>query len=62
MLTDEEADVEQQPITATTFDPAQLFPDSDDLLPEKPDYRVKAPNQINANAIKKIYESLEAVA
>lgn len=59
VLADEGADPEQQLITATTLDPTQLFPGNDDLLLERPDYRVKAPDEITADAIKKIYESLE---
>ncbi|MEQ6916018.1 McrB family protein [Halomonas aquatica] len=62
VLADEGADAEQQLITATTLDPAQLFPGSDDLLAERPDYRVKAPDEISADAIRKIYESLEGEA
>lgn len=59
VLADEGADVEQQLITAETLDPSHLFPGSDDLLTERLDYRVKAPGEIGADAIKKIYESLE---
>nr|WP_298522430.1 AAA family ATPase [uncultured Halomonas sp.] len=62
VLADEGADVEQQLITVDTLDPASLFPGSDDLLLERPDYRVKAPEEISADAIKKIYESLESEA
>ncbi|MYL23980.1 AAA domain-containing protein [Halomonas alkaliantarctica] len=62
VMADEGADVEQQLITMTVLDPAQLFPDSDDLLPERLDYRVKAPSEISADAIRKIYESLEGAA
>jgi hypothetical protein len=59
VLADEGASPDQQLITATTLDPIQLFPDSDITLAEKPDYRVKAPDQISADAIRKIYESLD---
>lgn len=62
VLADEDADVEQQIITATTLDPARLFAGNMDSLPERPDYRVKAPEEISADAIKKIYESLESEA
>jgi len=62
VLADEGADGEQQLITAETLDPSRLFPGSDDLLPERPDYRVKAPAEISADAIRKIYESLEGEA
>ena len=62
VLADEDADVEQQLITVDTLDPARLFPGSDDLLLERPDYLVKAPDEISADAIKKIYESLEGEA
>lgn len=62
VLADEGANSEQQLITATILDPTQLFPGSDDLMLERPDYQVKAPNEITADAIKKIYESLEGEA
>jgi len=62
VLADEDADGEQQLITVITLSPTRLFPGSDDLLQERPDYRVKAPKEISADAIKKIYESLEAEA
>lgn len=62
VLADEGADGEQQLITVDTLDPARLFSGSDDLLPERPDYRVKAPDEISADAIRKIYESLEGEA
>ncbi|MGM0983290.1 MAG: McrB family protein [Pseudomonadota bacterium] len=62
VLADEGADIEQQLITVDTLDPARLFPGSDDLMLERPDYRVKAPDEISADAIRKIYESLEGEA
>ena len=62
VLADEGADGEQQLITVETLDPTRLFPGSDDLLPERPDYRVKSPDEISADAIRKIYASLEGEA
>ncbi|MGM0984879.1 MAG: McrB family protein [Pseudomonadota bacterium] len=62
VLADEGADIEQQLITVDILDPARLFPVSDDQMLERPDYRVKAPDEISADAIRKIYESLESEA
>lgn len=64
VLADDSVDstAELQLITTTPLNPAKLFPGSDELLPERPDYRVKAPEEISADAIKKIYESLESEA
>jgi len=62
VLADEGAPVEQQIITVSVLDPMKLFPDSEMELPERPDYRVKAPAAISADAIRKIYESLDAEA
>jgi len=61
VLADENAPVELQIITQTTLDPSLLFAGLDIELPEKPDYRVKAPAEISADAIRKIYESLDAL-
>ncbi|MBK1735857.1 hypothetical protein CKO15_11325 [Halorhodospira abdelmalekii] len=58
VLADEGAAFEQQLITVTTLDPAQLFVDEDSELPEKLDYQVKPPDEMTADAFKKIYESL----
>ena len=60
VLADELADVELQLITTETLDPVNLFAGSDEPLAERPDYRVKPPAEINADAIRKIYESLES--
>lgn len=62
VLADEGADVEQQLITVEILDPTRLFPGNGDSLLERPDYRVKLPGEISADAIRKIYESLEAEA
>ncbi|WP_445003006.1 McrB family protein [Halomonas mongoliensis] len=62
VLADEGADVEQQLITVEILDPTRLFPGNGDSLLERPNYRVKLPGEISADAIRKIYESLEAEA
>lgn len=61
VLADENAPVELQIITQSTLDPSLLFAGLDIELPEKLDYRVKAPAEISADAIRKIYESLDAL-
>ncbi|GAB0151612.1 AAA family ATPase [Marinobacterium sp. BA1] len=60
VLADEDAPAEHQIITQSTLDPSLLFAGLDIDLPEKSDYRVKAPAEISADAIRKIYESLDA--
>lgn len=59
VLADENVPVELQIITEFTLDPGRLFPVSDVELPEKADYRIKAPKDISADALRKIYESLD---
>ncbi len=56
VLRDDGAAAEHQVITVSTLDPARLFPDSDANLPEKTDYQVKAPEEITADALRKVYE------
>lgn len=56
VLRDNGATAEHQIITASTLDPGRLFPDSDANLPDKIDYRVRPPDEITADALRKIYE------
>lgn len=60
VLADEDAPVDQQIITRTLLEPNQLFAGLDMDLPEKLDYQVKPPSDISPDALRKIYESLDA--
>ena len=60
VLADENAPVDQQIITRILLEPNQLFSDLDIDLPEKPDYQVRPPSDISPDALRKIYESLDA--
>lgn len=59
VLADENAPAELQIITQRSLDPNLLFDGLDVELPEKLDYQVKSPSDISADAIRKIYETLE---
>lgn len=60
VLADDTAPAEHQIITRMLLDPGQLFAGADVDLPEKPDFRVKSPGDISPDALRKIYESLDA--
>lgn len=60
VLADDTAPAEHQIITRMLLDPSQLFAGADVDLPEKPDFRVKSPGDISPDALRKIYESLDA--
>ncbi|TVQ28519.1 MAG: hypothetical protein EA370_16460 [Wenzhouxiangella sp.] len=59
VLSDDGATPDHQLITVTKLDPAHLFPDGDPNLPDKIDYRVRPPEEITADALRKIYEQPE---
>lgn len=56
VLGDDGAAPEHQLISISNLDPTQLFPDSDADLPEKTDYMIRTPEDISADALRKIYE------
>ena len=60
VLGDDGAAPEHQLITISTLNPAQLFPDSGHDLPEKTDYRVRSPEDITADALRKVYEQADS--
>jgi len=62
VLADENAPAEHQIITRNLLDPEHLFADTDEDMPEKLDFRVKRPDDISADALRKIYESLDTPA
>lgn len=57
VLGDDAVSAEYQIVTMTMLAPALLF-GSGYEQPEKPDYQVRAPGEITADAIRKVYESL----
>ena len=59
VLGDDGAAPEHQLISVTNLDPTQLFPESDANLPEKADFTISSPEDISADALRKIYEQRE---
>ena len=59
VLGDEQAPADQQIVTTAPLRPEELFPGLDIGSPEKPDYDIKAPQEITGEAIRKIYAAID---